>query len=52
MSSQVNKSANIEAQPEPAKKAWKKPVLDILDLQRAEYGIFTIHDGPGKHRSN
>jgi hypothetical protein len=51
MGTQVNKNVSVEAPSEPVKKAWKKPVLDILDLQSAEYGHFTTPDGSTKHHS-
>ncbi len=51
MNTQVNKNANVEAAPVEVKKAWKKPVLDILELQSAQHGVFTIPDGLTKHHS-
>lgn len=51
MDSQVNKNENVDAAPAEVKKAWKKPVLDILELQSAQHGHFTIPDGLTKHHS-
>jgi hypothetical protein len=36
----------------PQRREWKKPVLDILSLENAEHGRWTLFDGAGKHKSN
>jgi hypothetical protein len=51
MNSLVNKNVNVEVATVEVKKAWKKPVLDILELQNAQHGAFTITDGITKHHS-
>lgn len=34
-----------------ARKAWRKPVLDILELEAAEHGKTHLTDGGFSHRS-
>jgi hypothetical protein len=36
----------------PEKREWKKPVLDILSLEDAQHGPWTLFDGVSKHKSN
>lgn len=53
MSSQDKENVVRHAPPKKAMKAWKKPVLDILDLKSAAYGPHNyVTDGPGKHQSH
>ena len=52
MSSQESVKMNVEEASRPAKKEWKKPVLDILELQNAQHGPGTISDGVIKHYSH
>ena len=52
MSNTVKKTAGVEVPPEKAKKAWKKPVLDILELQSAEHGVHGLPDHGSKHMSH
>jgi hypothetical protein len=33
------------------RKAWRKPVLDILELETAQHGKTHINDGSFTHRS-
>ncbi len=51
MNSLVNKNVKVEVATVEVKKAWKKPVLDILELQSAQHGTSRIGDGLNAHHS-
>jgi hypothetical protein len=47
-------NSNIQAnllETNPIKKDWRKPVLDILELEHAQHGKTHINDGSFTHRS-
>ena len=45
-------SANaVQSIPPVTKKDWRKPVLDILELESAQHGASHVPDGLSRHRS-
>jgi hypothetical protein len=51
MSNQIRANDLQGNAPVEPKKDWNKPVLDILELERAESGISRNNDGKFSHRS-
>jgi hypothetical protein len=51
MVNQVSENMSVETPPKQVKKAWKKPVLDILELESAQHGTSGLPDGNIRHHS-
>jgi hypothetical protein len=51
MKNLANSNATPLLHPVKVKREWKRPVLDILKVESAEVGRFTINDGVGHHKS-